>query len=287
MAEGAQAEIDDPRWGLVDEGLLSPLIEEWRSIYLENQAGWFALARDVNRCAMSLYQQHFEAGDGGPANAQGPTAVRMYARALNAFAATVVLAERAMAIEAAGAVRPIYEAGFWLSLLATDPVRAQEELQVDEDCQAIVRERLLREKFASDAALVAASVAREAERQDRVGKRKAISIKALAGTMPEQSGYLEYRIVSNFYGHLSNGSLASLKAKVEENAVINILGPHEAQIPQALYFAVDAMTRTAGYFAVMMKEDRAIDELRSARQRMLKLSEKTPNPDPLESGTQA
>jgi hypothetical protein len=115
---------------------------------------------------------------------------------------------------------------------------------------------------------------REAERQNRIGKRKPISIKAVAETIPEHSGYMEYRIVSNFYGHLSNGSLASLKAKVGDNAVINILGPHETQIPHALYFAVDAMTRTASYFAVMMKGDRALDELRSTRDRMQSLSAK-------------
>jgi len=264
-------EADDPRWGLVDEGLLSPVIEEWRLIYLENQPEWFALARDLNRCTIELYQQHLDAGNGGPSHAQAPTAVRIYARALNAFAAAVILAERALAIEAAGAVRPIYESGFWLSFLAVDPVKALEELRVDEDAQAIQRERLLREQYASDAALVAASSQREADRQNRLGKRKAISIKAVAETMPEQSGYLEYRLLSNFYGHLSTGSLDNLKRSVSEKAVINIMGPHEEQIPMALFFATDAMTRTAGYFAVMMKEEKMVERLRALRARMLAL----------------
>lgn len=261
----------DPRSGLIEEGMLSPLLEEWRLIYLDNQSDWFALARELNRCAMWLYQQHLDAGDGGPANAQAPTAVRIYARALTAFAAAVILAERALAIEAAGAVRPIYESGFWLSFLAVDPVKALEELQVDEDAQAIQRELLLREQYSGDVALITASLSREAERRNRLGKRRAISVKTVAETMPEQSGYLEYRLLSNFYGHLSNGSLDSLKQKVGENAIINILGPHESEIPRALFFAIDAMTRTAGYFAVMMKEQSAIEGLRSARAKMLEL----------------
>jgi len=277
MTDAPADETDrDPRWGLIEEGMLSPLLEQWRLIYLENQADWFALARELNRCAMWLYQQHLDAGDGGPASAQAPTAVRIYARALNAYAAAVILAERALAIEAAGAVRPIYESGFWLSFLAVDPVKALEELQVDEDAQAIQRERLLREQYPTDAALIADSATREAERRDRLGKRKAVSIKAVAETMPEHSGYLEYRLLSNFYGHLSNGSLDSLKQKVGEQAVINILGPHESEIPRALFFAVDAMTRTASYFAVMMKEESAIARLRASRAKMLGLIGKEP-----------
>lgn len=272
MTDQLENEVDqDPRWGLVEEGLLSPLLERWRLIYLENQPDWFSLARDLNRCAFALYQRHLDAGNGEASRAQMPTAVRIYARALNAYAASIILAERALAIEAAGTTRAIYESGFWLSLLASDPVKALDELQIDEDSQAIQRERLLRERCPEDAALIAASKAREAERQNRLGKKRPMSVKVIAETMPEQSGYLEYRLVSNFYGHLSNGSLDGLKRNVGERAVINILGPHESEIPKALFFAIDAMTRTGGYFAVMRKDEEVIAELRSARARMLKL----------------
>jgi hypothetical protein len=154
----------DPRWGLVEEGMLSPLLEEWRLIFLENHADWFELARETNRCAVWLHQEHFEAGNGGPANNQAPTAVRIYSRALNAFAAAVTLAERALAIEAAGAVRPIYEAGFWLAYLATEPRDALEELAADEHHHAVRREQLLREAFPDDGTLITASEARETER---------------------------------------------------------------------------------------------------------------------------
>jgi hypothetical protein len=274
MTDAAPDHHTDPRSGLIDEGMLSPLLEVWRFIYLENQGEWFALARELNRSAMCLYQVHLDAGNGGPANAQAPTAVRIYARALNAYAASIILAERALAIEAAGAVRAIYEAGFWLSFLAVDPVRALEELQIDEDVQAIQRERLLRERQAGDVPMIAASMTREAERQNRLGKRKALSIRAVAETTPERPGYLEYRLLSNFYGHLSNGSLDSLKQKVGQGAVINILGPHESEIPRALFFAVDAMTRTAGYFAVLMNEDRAVERLKASKLKMLELMAK-------------
>ncbi|NJB97131.1 MULTISPECIES: hypothetical protein [Sphingomonas] len=33
-----QREDQDPREGLAEEGLLSPLIEDWRAIYIENYA---------------------------------------------------------------------------------------------------------------------------------------------------------------------------------------------------------------------------------------------------------
>lgn len=266
---------EDPRWGLVEEGMLSPLLEEWRLTYLKNHAAWFELARETNRCAVWLHQEHFEAGNGGPANNQAPTAVRIYSRALNGFAAAVTLAERALAIEAAGAVRPIYEAGFWLSYLATEPLKALEELAVDEDHHAIRREKLLREKFPGDRALVSASETRQAKRAARLSKRRPSGVESVAAKMGPHSGYLEYRLVSSFYGHLSNHSLNALKQSVGPGAVINILGPHEGEIPNALYFAVDAMTRTASYFAVMMREDRVNGRLIEARRHLQSLAART------------
>ncbi len=185
----------------------------------------------------------------------------------------MILAERALAIEAAGAVRPIYEAGFWLSYLAVEPAKALEELAVDEDHHAIRREKLLRDKYPQDTALIASSEARQAARAARLGKRRPAGVESVAAKMGANSGYLEYRLVSNFYGHLSSQSLNALKQLVGPGAVINILGPHEGGIPNALYFAIDAMTRTASYFAVMMGEDRADDHLIEARRRLFALAE--------------
>lgn len=74
----------DPREALADEGLLSPEIETWRQIYVDNYRDWFKLARELNRYAVSLFQDHQDAGEGGPANAAAPTAVRIFGRALNA-----------------------------------------------------------------------------------------------------------------------------------------------------------------------------------------------------------
>ncbi|MEW5997912.1 MAG: hypothetical protein A4S12_10195 [Proteobacteria bacterium SG_bin5] len=261
----------DPREGLAEEGLLSPLIEDWRAIYIENYAPWFDLARDVNRYATWLFQEHQDAGNGGPANAQAPTAVRMYGRAMNAFAASVMLAERAMAIEAAGAVRAIYEVGFWLSLLATDPFKALEALEIDEHDNAIQREALLREEHSTDAAVVAASLKRETHHVAKLAKRKSLSVKKIAKTMPKRSGYLEYRLVSAFYGHLSSSSLDGLKKRNGKGGVTNILGPFETEIPKALSFALDAMLRCTRYFEVMMKEGRQPDRLEKAHRTLLDL----------------
>ncbi|MCR5870012.1 MULTISPECIES: DUF5677 domain-containing protein [unclassified Sphingomonas] len=272
---GSQQEDRDPREGLAEEGLLSPLIEDWRTIYIENYAPWFALARDVNRYATWLFQEHQDAGNGGPANAQAPTAVRMYGRAMNAFAASVMLAERGMAIEAAGAVRAIYEVGFWLSLLATDPLKALEALEIDEHDNAIQRELLLREEHPTDAALIAASLKRQEHHAAKLAKRKSLSVKKIAQTMPKRSGYLEYRLVSAFYGHLSSNSLDGLKKRNGKGGVTNILGPFELEIPKALSFALDAMLRSTRYFEVMMKEGRQPNRLEAAARTLLELQAAT------------
>jgi hypothetical protein len=266
-----QQERQDPREDLAEEGLLSPLIEDWRAIYMANYAPWFGLARDVNRYATWLFQEHQAAGNGGPANAQAPTAVRMYGRAINAFVASVMLAERGMAIEAAGAVRAIYEVGFWLSLLATDPPKALEALEVDQHDNAIQREVLLREEHPTDAAIIAASFKRQEHHAAKLAKRKSFGVKKIAQTMPKRSGYLEYRLVSAFYGHLSSSSLDGLKKRSSTGGVTNILGPFEAEIPTALSFALDAMLRSTRYFEVMMKEGRQPDRLERAERALSKL----------------
>ena len=193
-----EQEEADPREALADEGLLSPQVETWRHIYIDNYRDWFELARELNRYAVSLFQDHQDAGDGGPANAAAPTAVRVYGRALNAYTASIMLAERAMTIEAVGAVRPIHEAGFWLSLLATNPEKALEELDIDHHKHAVDREQL-RAAYPGNAELHSASVQREAAHAALLGKRRPISMKALAASLPGDPGYLQYRLASGFY----------------------------------------------------------------------------------------
>ena len=171
--------------------------------------------------------------------------------------------------------QPIYEAGFWLSYLATEPGDALEELAADEHHHAIQREKLLREAFPDDGALITASEARETERV-ALRKRRPKGVEPVARKMGPRSGYLEYKLVSSFYGHLSNHSLDAMKRSVGPGAVINILGPHESEIPNALYFAVDAMTRTASYFAVMMHENRANERLIEARRHLQALVAEPP-----------
>jgi hypothetical protein len=274
--DDAQHEDRDRREGLADEGLLSPLIEDWRAIYIENYAPWFDLARDVNRYATWLFQEHQDAGNGGPANSQAPTAVRMFGRAMNAFAASVMLAERGMAIEAAGSARAIYEVGFWLSLLATDPLKALEALEIDDLDNGIQREILLREEHPTNATMVAASLKRQENHVAKLAKRKSLSVKKIAQTMPKRSGYLEYRLVSAFYGHLSSSSLDVLKKRNGNGGVTNILGPFETEIPKALSFAVDAMLRSSGYFEVMVKESRQPDRLENAHRALVDLQAAKP-----------
>ena len=260
-----EREEADPREALADEGLLSPQVETWRHIYIDNYRDWFELARELNRYAVSLFQDHQDAGDGGPANAAAPTAVRVYGRALNAYTASIMLAERAMTIEAVGAVRPIHEAGFWLSLLATNPEKALEELDIDHHKHAVDREQLLRAAYPGNAELHSASVQREAAHAALLGKRRPISMKALAASLPGDPGYLQYRLASGFYGHLSQNSLDALKLRTGDKGVRPILGPFETEIPKALFFAIDAMARTTRYFAALVKVRDANDILSALR----------------------
>jgi hypothetical protein len=98
-----------------------------------------------------------------------------------------------------------------------------------------------------------------------------MSMKAMARTMSGDSGYLQYKIVSGFYGHLSNHSLEALKSRNGKDGVTNILGPFETQIPTTLHFAMDAMLRTTRYFEVIMKEKRWPHRLNTAHRKLTEL----------------
>ena len=121
---------DDPniRAALFEQGLLSPVIEGWRVHHLEQHAEWFTFAHTVNKLAVKLWITHLGDMQGEEITALNPTASRVFVRAVNNFAATVILCERGLAIEAAALARSISEASIWLSYMAEEPDKALSDL---------------------------------------------------------------------------------------------------------------------------------------------------------------
>lgn len=155
---------------------------------------------------------------------------------MNAFASSIILCERGSAVEAAGLARGVCEASFWLAYLASSPEAALSDLEADDLKNFIEREAELQRIHADDAERTKASQARAAAYVVKLADRKKPNIAMIAREYGRRDGYLNYRILSGFYGHISQASLRHNFLSTGERAGLNVLGPHAAEIGNALYF---------------------------------------------------
>ncbi|WP_438851056.1 DUF5677 domain-containing protein [Brevundimonas nasdae] len=249
---------DDPvvRASLLEQGLLSPVIEEWRVHYLVQHAEWFDFAHTVNKLAMKLWIAHWDDMQGEKITALKPTASRVFVRAINNFAATVILCERGLAIEAAALARSISEASIWLGYMVEKPDKALSDLEADDLHNFIGRHKELRRvsEKSGDTASVAYTHVEEKKLRAALNGRNKPNWQTIAQDYGSSSSYMKFRIISGFYSHLSVASLQHHIHKSGDDTAFNILGPHSTQIPHALYFACDALTYCGAAYSVIVDD---------------------------------
>lgn len=249
---------DEVAVSLIQHGLLSPVIDEWRLAYLESWNEWFAFARSLNQTTMATWMRHWRKGEGDSSAALAPTASRILGRAMNAFASGVVLCERGSAIDAAGLARSVCEASFWLAYLAKSPDAAMSDLEADDLKNFIEREAELQRISATEVEIIEASQARAAAYAVKLAGRKKPSIATIAREHGDREGYLNYRILSGFYGHISQASLRHNFLSTGERAGLNVLGPHANEIGNALYFGARGLIDSGlAYCAISQDADGA------------------------------
>lgn len=253
-----EAPEDDPvvRAALFEEGLLSPVIEEWRVHYVAQHTEWFDFAHAVNKLAMRLWIAHWDNMQGEKITALKPTASRVFVRAINNFAATVILCERGLAIEAAALARSISEASIWLGYMVEEPDKALSDLEADDLHNFIGRHKELRRvsEKSGDTASVAYTHAEEKKLRAALNGRNKPNWQTIAQDYGSSSSYMKFRIISGFYSHLSGASLQHHIHKTGDKTAFNILGPHSTQIPHALYFACDALTDCGAAYSVIVDD---------------------------------
>lgn len=232
---------------LMEEGLLSPIIEEHRPLYIKKFKELFDLAYDLNRFSMKIYLKYIQSKHIKDDKIFS-TVLHIYARSINSFASAITLAERAFSLDAASCSRPIYEAGFWLAYFAINPKEAFDAFEQDHINQAINHKELIEKIIPQDTELIAALNKKIQSRE----KKKTISIKDLANKLDKAPGYIEYRIASNFYGHVSVDNIQHMQKHLSQEQIIQILGPHVDEIPQALAFIIASMVHTSIYFDALV-----------------------------------
>lgn len=189
---------EDDGEGLVDalnrDGMLSPVLEDWRAEYLDRYQAFFAYGRALNRSAMQL----------------------------------------------------------WLAYLAASPEAALRDLEADDLKSFIERERELQRVYASQPDIAADARVREAGYVAKLGSGKRRPIAAIAKAHGSPNAYLQYRILSGTYGHLSQTSLRHNFLRREDGSGLNVLGPHADEIPSALYFSCIALIDGCAAYAAIV-----------------------------------
>lgn len=259
---------------LIRFGMLSPVIDGWRDAYLDEYEPWFTFCRDLNQSVMKLFMDHWRDGEGGLSKAIDPTSARIFGRSMTAHVSAILLCERGLAIDAVGIARSISEGSFWLAYMTQEPDQALSDLDADDIKNQIAREKELQRVLANQPETIADSKARETVLETKLAERKPPAIGTIAKDYGLPNGYLNYRIMSGFYSHVSQPSLRHNFLLTGDKTGMNILGPHSTEIPAALYFAASSLIDCAGAYAAIVKDADAVTTFIEAQAALDKLRDK-------------
>lgn len=278
----SQAPEDDPAVAaaLREEGLLSPIIDEWRREYLVQHREWFDLARTLNKMAMRLYLAHWDM-PGERMLGLKATASRVFSRAITNFEAVVVLCERGSAIEAASLARSVNEASIWLGYLLEKPDEAMSDLYDDDLHNAVGRLKELRRVSAKDgdAPTVKFADVEMGKLTKELDGRKRPVWEDIAKQYGSRHAYMKFRIMSGFYSHLSATSLKHHIQMTGDKTALNILGPHSQHVPNSIYLAADSLAESGAAYAGIVEDGPLAQEFHDIQPTILRLRETIRKPD--------
>lgn len=221
-------------------GFLAPSVIEIIKYSQARIPGWFSFANDLNRLAQSLYVETTDLLRGRSTHDPLPMALQLMPRALSAFQGSIILAERAMPVEAKTLARGIYEAAFWIGYLRTHPQEAAEQLR---------RATLQGEIGLFKSSLRAGAAAQggiEAEMRTRLGEMQRVHDALPKGPKLERvaelggfgPAYLHYKQLSGSAAHVSLKSTMCYLARDDDGSFAgHIIGPDFEGAEEAIYLA--------------------------------------------------
>ena len=112
---------DEFRASLIEDGFLSPLVEEARPHFTHLHNHWFDHAYSLNRVALRAFYAREDAVIGRTSQDAISVATRLSMRAFNSFQGSIILYERGLSAEGDTLARGIYEIAFWIGLLISEP----------------------------------------------------------------------------------------------------------------------------------------------------------------------
>ncbi|MEN5364702.1 DUF5677 domain-containing protein [Brevundimonas intermedia] len=273
---------DDPEIAaaLMEEGLLSPIIDEWRIHYLAKHHEWFDLSRTLNKMAMRMYLAHWDM-PGKKMLDLMPTASRVFSRAITNFEAAVILCERGSAIEAASLARSVNEASIWLGYMVEKPEDALVDLDADDLHNAVGRLKELRRVSVDtgDTPSVDFADVEIGKLTKELNGRKKPIWQDIAQKYGSSHAYMKFRIMSGFYSHLSTTSLKHHIQMTGDKTAFNILGPHSEQVPNSLYLACDSLADCGSAYAAIVNDGPLAQEFHDIRPTILNLRDRIQRPN--------
>jgi hypothetical protein len=226
-------------------GFLSPSAEKFREHFRNVMADWFALATQLNEFGQRMYVECSDLLTGKHLTDPTSLALQMMPRCLNAFQATILLAELGLGLEAQAHVRSLFETAYWMGYVGLDPTSAVP--------------RLKRDTLKGEIGLFEASLAHlgqmEPETREEVVRQltemkaerdklpRPLSIEELAAAADYGPSYFFYKDLSGAATHLSLKSIhVFLHHNKEGDVVGHQVGPDEESTGKAVWLGCRAMT---------------------------------------------
>lgn len=234
-------------------GFLAPSAERFRDHFKSAMAHWFSVAERLNALGQRMYVECSDLLPGKPLIDPTSLALQMMPRCLNAFQATIILAERGMGIEAQTHVRNLFETAFWMGYVGRKPSSAIPQLRRDTLTGEIsLFEASLRHLKAIDVETRAEIVQKisemkiEKERHPKVPSVEEIAVSAEYGPM-----YFFYKELSGAATHISFKSIYGFLNHDQNGEVVgHQIGPDEENTGKAIWLgcrgmalAIDALGR--------------------------------------------
>ena len=264
------------------DGMLAPVIDEFRPHHIIEHAEWFDFARRFNRLGMRLMNEHVPSLNGKEIRHPVALVMRLAARVAHSFGGAIVLAERGQTVEAQTIVRSIYETGFWVAYIAKSPLAGSEDFISEE-----MKSQLGRDKAAKKLMADAPDVVRQIDQkiaqtiEARRGRREVPGIEKLAtlGDFPDHFAY--YKWLCGAAAHPTLLSTTNyLSADDEEGFYGFAFGPDSAGIGHTVGFACHAFSITVLGMCRLLGFLGAQDEMRTYIVELNALMAKSEPPKP-------
>lgn len=227
------------------DGMLAPVIDEYRPYFRVQHAAWFDFSKRINRLAMRLMNAQVPVVNGKEIRHPDALSMRLTTRAIHAFGGVVALAERGQTIEAGTIVRGMYETGFWIGYLAKAPLQAAEDFITEEMKSQLGRDKASKKVMADDAQIVALIDSQiEQTKTARKGRKEVPGIEQIAilGGFPDHYAY--YKSLCGASAHPTLLSTHSyLSDDGQEQGFYGLgFGPDEKHISHALALGCHALS---------------------------------------------